>query len=678
MMKIEFMRIENWRSFYGMNELWFSVDVEKNVTLIRAENGIGKTSLLAALNWCLFGILPHENDFKNPQNLVNDDAQANDNVTKTKVEVEFGHSDKVYKASRTFDQARGNTHSLKLIEIKDGVETPLPGSINADRFINSVLPREMAPHFFFYGEATSRYADEAGAEAFGSAVKNILGATVANMALKDLEKAFRGYSREAADNTGIEATELQKQIDEIEEKRDHLDERYKASKTEEHAAESLVEKLNKQLLGTAQVKKDQAQRNKLNSQLASARANLKRETESSQKWFGKYGTSLLARSFISDVKKLLDQEDTKKKIPGPYNERFVNDVLDEEMCICGRTIEHGSAEEAYVKSLLDTATDEIMINRVMSTSIALGRLEENSQNAWGDLEKSRTTLSGIQEQLSALDAELEEISDRLRNSEVSSIAEKEEALRTAKAKQRSEITQQATIKSTIDANLRRVEGLRREQEKLVRESLNAKRYVKRAQLSGELISRLSARLEEEELVARVEIKRKIDNIINQFMRKRLTVIIDKNYRLKVLDENKKLFAPSTGEKQMLGLAFTGAIADFAKDRLSEDTDILLSGTEAPLVVDSPFGHLDPTYRQGVANFLPQMASQVVLLVSTSQASEEVLLELDGKIGNQYVLTRYSSSDLGNRKEETVIINGKTVYLTKYNYEFTGTKIEEVS
>ena len=676
-MKIEFMRIENWRSFYGVNELLFSTDPDKNLTLIRAENGVGKTSLLAALNWCLFEILPSEEDFKSPQNLVNDHARKEHGTTKTKVEVEFYHADKMFKASRTFDQARGNTNPLKLIEIKDGVETPLSSSVNIDRFINSVLPKEMAPHFFFYGEATSRYADEAGAEAFGSAVKNILGATVATMALRDLEKVFKEYSKEAANNTSDEAIQLQDKIDKIEDEREHQDERLKGAKTEEKSAENLADKLGKQLLGTEQVKVDQAQRNKFNAQLESLKISLKREETSGQKWFDKYGTSLLAQSFIADVKGLLEQEDTQKRIPGPYNEKFVNEVLKDEICICGRPIAHGSSEEAHVRSLLDTATDEIMLNRVMSTNIALGRLEGNSRNAWGDLENSHKLRADMQDQISAIEANLEEISHRLRNSEVASIAEKEEALRIAKLKQRTAVSQQATIEATIEANIRRIDELRREQERLVRVSVTAQRFVKRTQLAGELSARLSKRLDDEELFARIQIKTKIDNLITKFMRKQLTVEIDKNYRLKVKKEDGSIFAPSKGEKQMLGLAFTGAIADLAKDRKSEDSDILLAGTEAPLVIDSPFGHLDPTYRRGVANFLPKMASQIVLLVSTSQASAEVLNEIGDKIGNQYVLTSYSTADIGDRTEETVLINGKTVDLTKYNQEFTGTRLQEV-
>jgi len=197
-------------------------------------------------------------------------------------------------------------------------------------------------------------------------------------------------------------------------------------------------------------------------------------------------------------------------------------------------------------------------------------------------------------------------------------------------------------------------------------------------LSQLLINRLKDRLNDEELIARIEIKRKIDEIIQKFMRKILTVQIDQNYRLKVINEHGNEAAKSTGENQMLGLAFTGAIAAFAKERRSEESDILLSGTEAPLVVDSPFGHLDPLYRKGVASFLPELASQVVLLVSTSQASVEVLDSLDQKIGMQYILSRYDKSPQGSKETESIEINGTTFNLTQYDQEFTGTKIEEVS
>lgn len=672
------MLIENWRSFYGKNEIVFSTDEEKNVTLVRAENGVGKTSLLAALNWCLFGILPPVEDFQNPKNLLNNFALNKDQARQTKIEVDFEHRGKNYKASRTYDQGAQRTNELRLVELKDGVLVPLSSAVNVDRFINSVLPKEMAPHFFFYGEATSRYADESGAEAFGSAVKNILGATIAGMALNDLEKAFKAYKREATDKTSDDAVSKQRQIDEIEASKEELLEQLQTSKKEEEAAEKFIEKIDRQLLGADQVAKDQARRDRLTSELSGLKSSFERSKAEIQKWFDKYGTALLAKSFISDVKELLDKEDTRKKIPGPFQEKFVNEVLEDGRCICGRPIGHGSAEEKNVKSLLNSATDETMMNRVLSTNIALGRLDEKGANGWRVRQSSQQEQVRIQERIAVIEAELEEISERLLQNDILEIAQKEEARKNAKSKLRLAIGTQERTKNILSDNDRRIDVLRREQDALLAQSRAATRFVKRAQLAGDLHNRLKNRLYDEEGFARIDIKLKIDKIISAFMRKPLTVTIDDNYRVTVKDEDGNIASNSTGEKQMLGLAFTGAIAGFARDRANEDDDILLSGTEAPLVVDSPFGHLDSTYRGGVADFLPKMAPQVILLLSSSQASPEVLKEIAPRIGSEYLLRRYEQTELGDRIVETVSIKDKNITLTQYGHEFTGTRIEEIA
>ena len=677
-MKIEYMLIDNWRSFYGSNEIVFSTDEQNNVTLVRAENGVGKTSLLAALNWCLFSILPPPEDFQNPKDLLNNHALNKGLAKQAKIEVDFEHRGKRYKCSRTYDQSSQRTNALKLVELKDGVQLPLSSAINVDRFINSVLPKEMAPHFFFYGEATSRYADESGAKAFGSAVKNILGATVAGMALKDLGKAFNAYKREATDNTSEEAMRIQRQIDEIEGVKEELQNQLQAAKNEEEAAEKVVERISKQLLGAEQVGKDQARRDKLSSNLKGLKSSLERSVAETQKWLDKHGTALLAKSFLSDVKDLLDKEDTRKKIPGPFNKKFVNEVLEDEQCICGRPIEHGSTEANNVKSLLDTASDEVMISRVLSTTAALGRLGEKGDNGWRLRERGQQEQVQIQNQIAVIEADLEEISERLLQNDIKDIAEKELARKNAKAKHKSAIGSQARVNNTLLGNSRAISDLKKQQDALLAQSRAAKRFVKRAHLAGDLYRRLESRLNEEEGFARISIKFNIDKIISAFMRKTLSVKIDENYRVTVTDEDGNIASNSTGEKQMLGLAFTGAIAGYARDRASEEEDILLSGTEAPLVVDSPFGHLDSTYRSGVADFLPKMAPQVILLLSSSQASPEVLEEIGPRIGSEYLLRRYEQTELGDRTEEAVSIGGKNITLTQYGHDFTGTRIEEIT
>jgi len=80
----------------------------------------------------------------------------------------------------------------------------------------------------------------------------------------------------------------------------------------------------------------------------------------------------------------------------------------------------------------------------------------------------------------------------------------------------------------------------------------------------------------------------------------------------------------------------------------------------------------------VADFLPKMAPQVILLLSSSQASPEVLKEIEPRIGSEYLLRRYEQTELGDRTVETVSIKDKNVTLTQYGHDFTGTRIEEIA
>jgi DNA sulfur modification protein DndD len=314
----------------------------------------------------------------------------------------------------------------------------------------------------------------------------------------------------------------------------------------------------------------------------------------------------------------------------------------------------------------------------MTTTSALNVLQERSSGAWATYKDIQKDLIDLSTEIEDLKVAENEISEKLAKHDASDIAQKEGARTRAKTKRDEARARQVTLEVKRERLESERSRLRSELKQLVSESEAAKRFVRRAQITGDLIGHLQSKLNEEKEFARLAIKMKIDKIIKEFMRKNLTVRITEDYQLKVFDENNNEASKSTGENQLLGLAFTGAISAFASDRQHEDTDILLPGTEAPIVVDSPFGHLDPTYRRGVADFLPKLARQVVLLVSTSQASQEVMEELEGKIGSQYILTSHNETDGDDKQKEIITINGKSYDLTKYNQNFTGTLLMEVN
>ena len=83
-------------------------------------------------------------------------------------------------------------------------------------------------------------------------------------------------------------------------------------------------------------------------------------------------------------------------------------------------------------------------------------------------------------------------------------------------------------------------------------------------------------------------------------------------------------------------------------------------------MDSPYGNLDPEYKAKVANYIPSLAEQVIIMVSNSQWSEEVQAAGKGRVGSECTLIYHTP----HKKEDTKtssVIGGE-----KYEY----TKIEE--
>ena len=57
---ISSISISNYRQYNGKQTLDFKNDKIKNVSLILGKNGAGKSNLLNAITWCLYGIETHK------------------------------------------------------------------------------------------------------------------------------------------------------------------------------------------------------------------------------------------------------------------------------------------------------------------------------------------------------------------------------------------------------------------------------------------------------------------------------------------------------------------------------------------------------------------------------------------------------------------------------------------
>ena len=93
-MILEKITIENFRQFRGKQEIFFSTIPNRNVTLVHAENGFGKTALLNALLWGFYGHEGLTEDLPRKEIIIHEGTAArskNPSGTSAKVTIRFTH-----------------------------------------------------------------------------------------------------------------------------------------------------------------------------------------------------------------------------------------------------------------------------------------------------------------------------------------------------------------------------------------------------------------------------------------------------------------------------------------------------------------------------------------------------------------------------------------------------------
>src|SRR5690554_1878713 len=101
-MKLLSLRLENFRQFENQVVLEFAHGPGRNVTVIHGANGSGKTALLNAFTWVLYG--QFTDALENPDNLVNRRVLMRSPVgdfVNCAVELVFDHDETKYRLRRT-------------------------------------------------------------------------------------------------------------------------------------------------------------------------------------------------------------------------------------------------------------------------------------------------------------------------------------------------------------------------------------------------------------------------------------------------------------------------------------------------------------------------------------------------------------------------------------------------
>lgn len=667
-MKINRIELENFRQFYGKQELVFATDPEKNVTLIHAENGYGKTTLLNAILWTFFNKTTTK--FEQPDKILNFEAES-EGTTFASVSVEFQTQNETYIVNRNFSSRADDTSFTAFRVESSGALSPHPAP---KTLIESIVPPEMAKYFFFDGESAEAFSSATNHQAVGDAIRNILGVALANTAINDLKDIRKSVDRELGQLQGDEKLkaiedELSKKIELLEQALEYK----KNFKSDIATFRSQRDQIVSELRGLEGSRLIQEQRDDKEKDLAVLKGDIETTKDEAMRWVGERSTALVSRKLTKETLDFVDEAKLKGRIPSPYNEDVVKDLLEAESCICGRGLKSGTEEwKAVARLLVDAASAEV-IDRALRARSRIRFLREQATEAPSGLQSIQNRLSKMVAKRAELEQVIDDLGQQIQNLPLEDIVAKERARRDLDFK----IEKEVRKLGEMDAGIRKLEAEKLSLEKALegaaRSNKQALKLLTRRRLLESSVKFLEELLKQYETQAREKIEAQVNKILDRVAHREYKCKINSDFSIELIYVGRST-PKSSGENQLLSLVFIASLVKFAAERVDDEDLVLKPGTIAPLVLDSPFGQLDESYRESTASWMPNLVEQLVLLVSTTQGTEEVVSTLKGSIGAEYMLVSENAGPRNERKPTVLVHNGEAHTTSLYSQPKALTRI----
>jgi DNA sulfur modification protein DndD len=280
--------------------------------------------------------------------------------------------------------------------------------------------------------------------------------------------------------------------------------------------------------------------------------------------------------------------------------------------------------------LLDYETSMSSVGALTQELAALNRLA--STGAGESLRRIDKQLGMQSIQITQLESELETLEEQLRGHDIARIAqiakEKEGYLK---------------IRGRIEAAVESLDATIEEKRSKVRQLsvLMTKNPEGRKQKSSrevELYSGLERLFADSIAVFREQVRERVAEAAGDAFRRLTTELtytglkINTSYGLAILDrQGQEVTVRSAGAEQIVALSLLSALNRTAN-------------RPGPVVIDTPFGRLDPKHRVNIMKFVPEMADQLVFLVHEGEIDRERGLDpIKEHIGVIYEIQRVTSS-----------------------------------
>lgn len=642
-MKLHYIKLKNYRQ-YRETKIVFSTSQDQHITIIQGNNGVGKSNLLNAITWCLYGEERHIRDEDRGLPMVNEKvyhALTTGEQAIVQVELALGGQQIEYTITRT-------AHVLKRLDDQVAVREPLGPIVmylmrgnwrrspQPSYTINSLLPAEISHFFFFDGEQLDNFFEGNSTERVQTGVINVSQIDLLDRALQHLEQVQKEYRRKAQklspkiekitqtyENTEKELAKSQKELKLYEQNRE-------ASKKKLEKVDKQLRNSNIELVRTLQQNRDiQKQQVKQYE----SRLDLKRDK--SIAGLLQLAAPVYAHLALKQALELFEEQEANREEPAKVHPSFFQTLLATERCICGHDLHEGSSARAHVVHCMNEMTSSVAeIDQRIDPQSNLQAMLQQIPRQISEHKELAEEVQEIEAQIKKIKIQLKESSTQLK--QFGAIQVKEIQLLQQ---------QQRKYEEAIEKSSEQIGSTQRKIILFNKTLAEVKQILNRALEDDKRLKELQARLKllntshdllrdiRNDLLTEVreQIEQKTEEYFRQLIWKKETyerVKINETYQVRVFNTRgmSSLGSLSAGEQQVLGLAFMAALGT-------------VSGFKAPVVIDTPIGRISGKPRNNIAESLPTYLSdtQLILLMTDTEYTPEVQSRLKAHIGKEYQL-----------------------------------------
>lgn len=659
-MKIKSIKLHNFMRYKGDNELFFSTDDERNVTVVLGNNTFGKTTLAQAFRWGLYETL-NDTRYNKKKDIIllnNEVAAAmKSGVEKVYVEIVVINQEEEIKFVRTATFTRKNTLSSDIsvkqigpvelsMQIKDKtgvwgdiipnsgkeVKQEVDGVIKKKKYIKdcvkdtiaNIFPQSLSNYFFFDGERwndlNSKTSD------IKNSIYTILGVSglVKMMEhLKDGRTNVEKKLRTKIMGVSGEYTRLRNEIQDLEKNIILYEEQIKETESAIETEKKIVESTQKILNDNRKIEDDQKEYRSLEADITKFE-RFKSDSYADIVKILSESSHFFTASLLDDFEKKLENIDLEgRDIPGVTVDT-IDYLIEHGQCLCGTKLDVGSKAYENMMQLRKQVPPEMLGG-------AAGKLKailENWRRATEDI------LINIEEKAESFDYAQDTIDEKVRDKDrLEKTMDRKTNLgpvrtqnKQAKIRLSSLYNKKIELENKLNNANHTKESKRRQFDLIAANDKKNAQIYRCLQYVEVLYKQAFLKVKTRKQTTLEDLNEIIgQNFQRMFNDREKYAKLEEDFKVHVYYkelngiENCEEMHLSNGETIAINFVFIVSILELANKYRKDEVEDDEYGTEnailgLPLVLDGPFSALSGENTSLISNRLPKFAEQVIIFM----------------------------------------------------------------